>query len=189
MYPLTDQTVITRRADNSFVLDGIYHLPGHMEEFAQEYARVLQIATDQPERVTNEPAPPRPTPEEELARARAAKLHEINLGCQAALAALTPTYPERELLTFDKQEAEARAYQANSGADVPLLSALAAGRGMAVEDLAARVLAKAEAFAVASGALIGQRQRMEDLLDNCDSVEAVRAIEVAYSLPGFEEAV
>lgn len=133
--------------------------------------------------------PPEPTPEVKLALAKVTKLQEINMGCQVALAALTPTYPERELLTFDKQEAEARAYQENSGANVPLLKALAAARGITVDDLAARVLAKSEAFAVASGALIGQRQRMEDLLDNCESAEAVQAIEVTYSLPGVEEAV
>lgn len=115
---------------------------------------------------------------------RARKLAEINAKCEAALAALTLTYPERELLTFDKQEAEARAYQADSGASVPLLTSLAAGRGISVADLAGRVIAKADAFTTASGWLIGQRQRLEDTLDACETVEAVRAIEVNYSLPG-----
>lgn len=115
---------------------------------------------------------------------RARKLAEINAKCEAALAALTPTYPERELLTFDKQEAEARAYQADSGASVPLLTSLAAGRGISVADLAGRVIAKADAFTAASGWLIGQRQRLEDTLDACETVEAVWAIEVNYSLPG-----
>lgn len=130
------------------------------------------------------PAPENPGPVTTLEEARAAKLAEINAACQAALAALTPTYPERELLTFDKQEAEARAYQADSGASVPLLTSLAAGRGISVDDLAGRVIAKADAFTTASGWLIGQRQRLEDTLDACETVEAVRAIEVNYSLPG-----
>ncbi len=129
------------------------------------------------------PAFPQPTPEEMLAGARAAKLAEINAACQAALAALTPTYPERELLTFDKQEAEARTYQADSGASVPLLTALAASRGISVADLAARVIAKADTFTAASGHLIGQRQRLEDALEACETVDAVLAIRVSYGLP------
>lgn len=116
----------------------------------------------------------------------ARNLAEINTKCEAALAALTPTYPERELLTFDKQEAEARAYQADNAAPTPLLTALAAGRGISVDDLAGRVIAKADAFTVASGRLIGQRQRLEDALGACETVEAARAIEVSYSLPGAD---
>ena len=58
--------------------------------------------------------------------ARVRKYAEINEGCQAALAALTATYPDRELLTFDKQEAEARAYLSDpSSATTPILTAIA----------------------------------------------------------------
>ena len=65
-----------------------------------------------------------------------------------------------------------------------MLAALAAGRGMELSDLVDRVIAKADAFSRASGHLIGQRQRLEDALDACETVEAVRAIEVNYSPPG-----
>lgn len=122
---------------------------------------------------------------EPLAAVKAAKLAEINNGCQAALEALTPTYPERELHSFANQEREAREYQAAPDtAQTPLLSALAAARGIGLAELADKVLAKAAAFATASGHIIGQRQHMEDMLDACGSVEAVQAIAVSYSLPG-----
>lgn len=117
---------------------------------------------------------------------KAARLAEINAGCQTALAGLTQTYPDRELNTFDKQEAEARAWLADNSAPTPFLSALAAARGIELAELARRVVAKADAFAVASGHLVGQRQRMEDMLDACATVEDVLAIEIVYSLPDAE---
>ena len=129
--------------------------------------------------------PPVDPPLEEV---KAAKLAEINAECQRMLESLTPTYPERELTTFDKQESEARAYAADATASTPLLSALAAGRGISLADLVKRVLAKADAFAVASGSIIGQRQALEDRLDACMTLEEVQGITVNISMPGGGEA-
>lgn len=127
---------------------------------------------------------PEPTPEELLAQAKADKLAEINTTCQSILESLTPTYPERELTTFDKQESEARAYLADATASTPLLSALAAARGIELADLVQRVIAKADAFASASGYIIGQRQALEDRLDAAQTVEDVRAVTVSITMPG-----
>ena len=102
------------------------------------------------------------------------------------LESLTPTYPERELTTFDKQESEARAYTADSTASTPLLSALAQARGVPLDELARRVLVKADAFAVASGSIIGQRQALEDRLDACTTLEEVQGITVNIFMPGVE---
>ena len=117
--------------------------------------------------------------------ARVRKYAEINEGCQAALAALTATYPDRELLTFDKQEAEARAYLSDpSSATTPILTAIAQGRDMPVDELAQKIIAKADAFALASGALIGQRQWYEDALESLgpDATTAqIEDITVSYS--------
>ncbi|MFQ9868622.1 MAG: hypothetical protein ACLRWP_17950 [Bilophila wadsworthia] len=46
-------------------------------------------------------------------------------------------------------------YAADPTASTPLLSALAEARGISLPDLVERVLAKADAFAVASGSIIG----------------------------------
>lgn len=117
--------------------------------------------------------------------ARARKYAEINEGCQAALAALTATYPDRELLTFERQEREARALLAgDSAADVTHITAIAQGRGIPVEELAQKIIAKADAFALASGALIGQRQWYEDALESLgpDATTAqIEDITVSYS--------
>lgn len=127
-------------------------------------------------------------PELSLDEAKAAKLSEINAATNRAIATLTATYPDREISTFDKQEAEARAYAVDPTASTPLLSALAKARGISLPDLVERVLAKADAFAVASGSIIGQRQALEDRLDACTTMEEVQGITVNISMPGGGEA-
>lgn len=130
------------------------------------------------------PAPePEPIP---LSYLKANKLSEINRTYQQAIAALTPTYPDDERLTFDKQEQEARAWLADNSTSTPFVDALAAGRQMDKVELVNRIIAKADAFAFASGLLTGQRQRYEDLLDLAETAEAVAAIVPEYSLPGVE---
>ena len=118
-----------------------------------------------------------------LANTKARKLAEINAACDAALAALTASYPASELLTFDKQEAEARALLADPEAVTPFLTPLAAARGMETEALARKVIAKADAFTTASGHVIGLRQKDEDRLKAAQSVEDVAAIAPDYALP------
>ena len=80
------------------------------------------------------------------------------------------------------------AYAADPTASTPLLSALAQARGISLPDLVERVLAKADAFAVASGFIIGQRQALEDRLDACTTLEEVQGITVNISMPGGGEA-
>ena len=117
------------------------------------------------------------------ASTKARKLAEINAACDAALAALTASYPSSELLTFDKQEAEARALLADPEAATPFLTPLAAARGLETEELARKVIAKADAFTTASGHVIGLRQKDEDRLKAAQSVEDVAAIVPEYRLP------
>lgn len=131
-----------------------------------------------------------PVPTVTLASVRAAKLAEINAAADAAIAAMTATYPAGEVATFDKQEAEARAYLADATAPTPLLSALSTARGLDRAELVRRVIVKADAFAVASGTIIGQRQALEDVLDLCTCMEEVRRIAVpaVFSGVGMETA-
>lgn len=114
---------------------------------------------------------------------KAAKLAEINAACDQILHAATATYPASEVLTFDQQTAEAQAYQVDNTANVPLLSALAASRNIPLQELVQRVLAKHDAFSALSGAIIGQRQVLEDVLDTLETVEAVDALIVNIQIP------
>ncbi|UWZ92180.1 hypothetical protein HZ320_00090 [[Pasteurella] aerogenes] len=71
-------------------------------------------------------------------------------------------YPQAEIDSFFRQEAEALAYQADHKAPTPMLSQIAENRGVALEELVVKVLEKSTKFAVAMGALIGIRQGFED---------------------------
>ena len=176
--------IIHRVFDDSYVItkNGMpYHVYPYAAEFAEEWD-----ADARPECVTEEQpyVPPVPT----LDEAKAAKLSEINAAADRAISKLTATYPNREISTFDKQESEARAYAADPTASTPLLSALAQARGISLPELVERVLAKADAFAVASGSIIGQRQALEDRLDACTTLEEVQGITVSITMPGGGEA-
>lgn len=118
-----------------------------------------------------------------LEEAKAAKLKEINAACDAFLAVLTASYPANEVLTFDQQKAEADAVLADPSASAPLLTPLAAARGLDVTELAQKVRVKTEAFTAISGHVIGQRQKYEDMLDAADTVAAVAAIMPEYTMP------
>ncbi len=96
---------------------------------------------------------------------QANKLKEINDAAQRALDTLLVTYPKGEITSFDKQESEARAYLDDAAAPTPLLNALAEHREMDKDELVRRVIEKADAFAAASGAIIGKRQKLEDALN------------------------
>lgn len=98
-------------------------------------------------------------------KAKADKLAEINATCEHGIGELTATYPASEVTTFNKQESEARAYLDDANAPTPLLDALATHREMDKDELVSRVIEKADAFAAASGAIIGKRQKLEDALN------------------------
>lgn len=132
-------------------------------------------------------ANPAPEPEPEpMETVKTRKMGEINSAYEQAIATLTPTYPDDERLTFDKQEQEARAWLADNSTSTPFVDALAAGRQMDKAELVSRIIVKADAFAIASGSLTGQRQRYEDLLDIAKTTEDVAAIVPEYSLTGAE---
>lgn len=178
------ENIIHRTSDNSYVItkNGMpYHVCSNVEEFEEEWKAVNAYAKAHPECVTEEQpyVPPVPTFKE----AKAAKLSEINKAADKIMAALISTYPDREISTFDKQEAEARAYMADPTAPTLLLSALAKARGLSMDELVKRVIAKADAFAAASGYIIGQRQALEDQLDTCKTLEEVQSIVVIIYPP------
>ncbi len=106
-----------------------------------------------------------PDPVETIADVKARALAAINAACEQAIASIQTGYPASEVLSWPKQEAEARAYVTAPAAATPLLDALAEARGMDKAELAGRVILKADAFAQYSGAVIGKRQALEDALN------------------------
>lgn len=109
-----------------------------------------------------------------LGAAKIAKLAEINAACDAAVFALTATYPQAEIQSWPQQVKEAEAYP---NAPTPLLESIALQRGLGVDELVQRVRAKVQAFSVGSGHYIGQRQALEDAIDAAQSLEELEAIQ------------
>lgn len=81
-----------------------------------------------------------------------------------AIGVIADKYPATERDSWAKQEMEARAYVANAAAPTPILTAIAAERGMTVADLAASVIIKADSYALYAGAQIGRRRARLDAI-------------------------
>ena len=114
--------------------------------------------------------------EAKLEAVKAAKRAEINAACDIAVASLAASYPEREVQSWPQQVKEAEALAADPQAQAPLLAAIAEARSLPLAELASRVLGKMNAYAAASGSLIGRRQAAEDLIDVAATPEDVAGI-------------
>ena len=170
--------VIRRVEDGSYVIDknGMpYHVP---REWTEEWEAVNRYAQEHPDIVTEEQPPAQPTLEER----KSARLAEINAAYNLAVSSLVSTYPSTELLTFDKQEKEARSWDADNAAATPFLDGLALARGIDKAELVRRVIAKSDAFQAAVATLTGLRQKYEDQLSIATTEEEVAAIVPVYNI-------
>lgn len=95
-------------------------------------------------------------------RKRAADLAALSAETESQLSVIVSKYPLSEVLSWPKQEAEARALLADAQAVAPLLTTMAQIRGLPVLELAARVVAKADAYTTAVAQAVGTRQKRED---------------------------
>lgn len=102
-----------------------------------------------------------PTPAEQIAAAHA----RINRAYELAVATLTAGYPDAEIASWPKQEAEAREFLADPAAHAPWLRNAAEARGINANDLATLIVGNADALAPLHGALTGKRQKLRDEID------------------------
>lgn len=120
-----------------------------------------------------------PTPEPSIDSVATATLRRINSGYQAEMNQILNDYPHAETLTFDKQEREARQWQADNSVATPYIDAMLFERPLDKAELVGRILAKADAFTMASGKATGKRQRLEDEVkaaleaEDRDALEAI----------------
>lgn len=115
-------------------------------------------------------------PDAQLTASKQERLAIINDACNEALLFLAQTYPDGEVSSWPQQIKEAEALTADPNAAAPLLSSVATARNITLSDLAGRVLAKASAYSLAAGQIIGKRQALEDALDVAETAEMVSAI-------------
>lgn len=111
-----------------------------------------------------------------LEEAKAQKRLEIDEQYSAVLQTILQHYPDAETKTWDKQEQEARAYMADSTSPTPILSEIANARDMALDDLVAKVILKADAWIKLSGAATGKRQRYESQIEAAATIQEVDAV-------------
>lgn len=150
---------ITRRADGSYVItnNGLpYHVP-NSDGFTALWAEVDTYAQAHPEQVTDEPAPPVPTEEELLARAKTLKTSE-----------------------FDRAMADIDAELIRSTTDLVaamLTPATLAADNDAVNALSADELEKSKVIFVTLRQVQAQNRALREQVIAAQSIEEVQAIE------------
>lgn len=113
---------------------------------------------------------------------KAKKLAEIDADFSAATSALLANWPKEEPATWFKQEAEARAYLANSSTSTPMLSTIAALRSISVADLANRVVTDADMFTQASATCVGQRHKARQLVKALPDADELHRLPELWSI-------
>ncbi|NLY16658.1 MAG: hypothetical protein GXZ05_09830 [Gammaproteobacteria bacterium] len=119
-----------------------------------------------------------------LERARVDATAANNAAYEQAIALMTADYPPAEIQTWERQRAEALAWNEDASAETPWIDLAALARGLDREEYLVRTLAKVSAFAQASAWLTGRRQGIDDAIRAATSAVEVRAVVIDYALPG-----
>lgn len=155
-----EYTGIKRRADGSYLIDrdGDYHIPKSWTE----WAAVDAYAQQHPDEVTEEPAPAAPA----LAELKTVKRAEIWAAGDAILAQVKANFTRAEIESWSKQEQGAKDIQAGNTSTeaAQFVAAIAQGRGIDVSVLVAKILANVASYGALSAAVIGEQQRLDDLI-------------------------
>lgn len=174
---------IARRADGSYVVTrhGLpYHVPNE-GVFVPDWAEIDAYAQAHPDIVTEEAAPEIP-----FAALVVAKRAEIWGAGDAILAAAKARYSQAEVESWPKQEQGARDIDAGQTETEAALfvAAIAAQRGIDLSTLVGKILANAEAYAALSAAVIGEQQRLDELIKAAEAAQdkdALAAIVWTYA--------
>lgn len=117
-------------------------------------------------------------------------LEYINRVGRGQMKLLTKDFDETEILTWPTQVEEAEMLLVNPEADAIFLRTLAKKRKLELPILVARVMYQTKAFRYASALIIGDRQRFEDLVKGCltlDQLNMVRRQIEEWQLKGSSE--
>lgn len=103
---------------------------------------------------------------------------------EQAMLALTADYPPSEISSWERQRAEALAWQADNAAPTPWIDIAAQVRGVPRAEYLQRTVAKVQLFAQASAFLVGRRQAIDDAIRRATAMAELEAIRIDYTLPG-----
>lgn len=126
-----------------------------------------------------------PDPRAALAAAKTAKLHAAAEAAQRFIDVVAGLdgVPQFERDSWASQAIEAQAWAADHNAPTPILAGIAKARGVPLDILRERALAKSNAYTALTASVAGQRQAFEDQIRAADTLAALDAIAVAYRPP------
>ena len=126
-----------------------------------------------------------PDPQAALAAAKTAKLHAASSAAQAFIEAVAGLdgVPQFERDSWAQQSLEAQAWAADKQASTPILAGIARARGVPLDELRAKALAKSNAFTALTASVAGQRQAYEDQIHAAENLVALDAIAIHYKPP------
>ena len=126
-----------------------------------------------------------PDPAAALAKAKAAKLHAAAEAAQRFIDAVAGLdgVPQFERDSWASQAIEAQAWAADHEAATPILAGIAKARGMPLDILRERALAKSNAYTALTASVAGQRQAIEDRVHAAADMAALDAIHILYAPP------
>lgn len=115
-----------------------------------------------------------------LTELKALKLTEINNAYENAILSVQKEYiPQTEMLSFETQERESKAYKDSGYTDTslcPFMQSIATTRGVDLKTLCDKALEKATLYRQASGMLIGKRQGLQDKVEQIQTKEELESI-------------
>ena len=115
-----------------------------------------------------------------LTELKAIKLIEINNAYETAIISVQREHiPQTEMLSFEIQERESKAYKDSGYTDTslcPFMQSIANARGVDLKTLCDKALEKATLYRQASGMLIGKRQGLQDRIEQVQTKEDLESI-------------
>ena len=115
-----------------------------------------------------------------LTELKAIKLIEINNTYEKAILSIQKEHiPQTEMLSFETQERESKAYKGSGYTDTslcPFMQSIANARGVDLKTLCDKALEKATLYRQASSMLIGKRQGLQDKIEQVQTKEDLEGI-------------
>ena len=124
-------------------------------------------------------------PQAALAATKTAKLHAAASSAQAFIEAVAGLdgVPQFERDSWAAQALEAQAWAADHDAPTPILAGIAQARGVPLDDLRAKALAKSNAYTALTASVAGQRQALEDQIRAAVDLATLDTIAIHYKPP------
>lgn len=120
---------------------------------------------------------------DELKAAKAKKRKEINDAADAAMAPIESLYPKTEINSWIQQLPEAEAWHKDNNATTPYLDGLLAKRPSKTKaEVVGKIRDRAADYIPVSSSVVGQRQELDDQVDDATTVAEVEAIAVVIEV-------